>query len=274
MVELRRTVRFTIPAGEGAGGRNAFAGKPPMRDLGRYYEVDVVCVGEPDPATGYLIDIKRIDDAVRESLVPRLAEKIRQNPLVAPESVAGELFGALRERMGELARGVVWRLTPAQSIEIILEGDMPTSDQTRVLVRERFDFAASHRLHVPGLSEEENRRLFGKCNHPSGHGHNYRLETCVRLPIGTSGRTPFGVDDLERLVDELVLSRFDHKHLNLDTEEFREGSGLNPTVENIARVCYERLAPAVRGAGADAELMCVTVWETDRTSSTYPARRP
>ncbi len=242
-----------------------------MRDLGQYYELDVVCIGEPEARTGYLIDIKRIDDAVRASFVPRLGELVADDPRVAPESVAGALFESLRERLPGLVRGAVWRLTPAQSIEITTEGAMPQPDTTRVLVRERFDFAASHRLHVAGLSDEENRRLFGKCNHPSGHGHNYRLEACVALPSDAGGAPGFCVDELERLTDELILRRFDHKHLNLDTEEFRDGSGINPTVENIARVCYERLAPAVRASEGNAILACVTVWETDRTSATYPA---
>ena len=192
----------------------------------------------------------------------------------APASLAGDLLAVPRERLPGLVRGAVWRLTPAQSIEITTEDAMPETDTTRVLLREMCDFAASHRLHVPGLSDEENRRIFGKCNHPSGHGHNYRLEACVALAVDPGGADAFGVDALERLTGELILDRFDHKHLNLDTEEFRDGSGLNPTVENIARVCYERLAPAVRECGGGAELLHVTVWETDRTSSTYPAPRP
>ncbi len=261
-------VRFTIPAGGGDGGLNGYAGKPPMRDLGRYYELDVVCVGEPDPTTGYLIDIKTIDDAVRASVVPHLTRLVQADARVEPASVAGGLFESLRERLPGLVRGAVWRLTPAQSIEITTEQPMP--DTTRVLLRERFDFAASHRLHVASLPDDENRRLFGKCNHPSGHGHNYQVEACVALPADADA-PGMGVDDLERIVDELILQPFDHKHLNLDTDEFRDGSGLNPTVENIARVCFERLAPAIEREGRGASLARVTVWETDRTSSTYPA---
>jgi 6-pyruvoyltetrahydropterin/6-carboxytetrahydropterin synthase len=82
--------------------------------------------------------------------------------------------------------------------------------------------------------------------------------------------TGFTVATLERLADEVLLERFDHKHLNEDTTEFdpRRG-GVNPSVENIAAVFFNLLAPAVAQAGATLEHL--TVWETDRTSATYPA---
>jgi 6-pyruvoyltetrahydropterin/6-carboxytetrahydropterin synthase len=73
-------------------------------------------------------------------------------------------------------------------------------------------------------------------------------------------------------VDETIIQRFDHKYLNVDTQEFRaEAGGLNPSVENIAKVCFDLLAPAIRRAAPGVELRSITVWETDRTSCTYPA---
>ncbi len=136
----------------------------------------------------------------------------------------------------------------------------------RVQISQQFEFAAAHRLHCAELSDEENRRVFGKCNNPSGHGHNYRLEAAVSVPV--NGSAPgFGFADLARLVDEQVLQRFDHKHLNLDTDEF---AGLNPSVEHIARICHEVLAGPVADAGGRLEY--VTVWETEKTACTFPAR--
>jgi 6-pyruvoyltetrahydropterin/6-carboxytetrahydropterin synthase len=236
-----------------------------MRGLGRHYEISVRCDGDADPVTGYLIDIKQIDRAVRGALIPIIQHTCDTAPESEPASLLPALARALHEALPGAAT-VRWCLSPYYSLE------MPTraAADARVLLRQKFDFAASHRLHVPSLSEDENRRRFGKCNHPGGHGHNYQFEPCVALATKSgSNRPTFTLQSLERLAETLVITRFDHKHLNADTTEFRDGSGLNPTVENIARVCYELLAPAIHSAGAD--LRSVTVWETDRTSATYPA---
>ena len=142
----------------------------------------------------------------------------------------------------------------------------------RFSISQQFEFAAAHRLHCADLSEAENRRVFGKCNNPHGHGHNYRLEVAVSVPMPAEGQwAGFGLPDLERIVGERVVERFDHTHLNLDTPEFAR---LNPSVENIARVCHDLLADPIAAAGA--ALDHVTVWETEKTSCTYPAprRRP
>ncbi|NBP51088.1 MAG: 6-carboxytetrahydropterin synthase, partial [Actinobacteria bacterium] len=134
------------------------------------------------------------------------------------------------------------------------------------IVAERFEFSAAHRLHCPGLSDAENRRIFGKCNHPGGHGHNYRVEVAVRVPTG-AGAQPMTAAALEAIVLREVIDRFDHKHLNVDCAEF---ASVNPSVENIARTCHGLLEAPVRAGGA--ELHRVTVWETEKTSATYPVR--
>jgi 6-pyruvoyltetrahydropterin/6-carboxytetrahydropterin synthase len=93
--------------------------------------------------------------------------------------------------------------------------------------------------------------------------------------VGSSGPTsaeaPFTLDTLERLAEDRIIRRFDHKNFNIDTPEFGGASGVNPSVENIARVFFELLEPGVREAGGGgANLRSLTVWETDRTSATYP----
>jgi len=163
--------------------------------------------------------------------------------------------------MSGLLGAVTWRLSPYYSVA------MDAADTSTALLRQKFDFAAAHRLHNPSLSEVENRQLFGKCNLPSGHGHNYQVEPCVAVEVG--GACRFGLVQLEEITGRVIIERFDHKHLNLDCPEFAQPGGVNPTVENIARVCYELLAPHIRDAGAS--LRSLTVWETDRTSCSYPA---
>lgn len=152
---------------------------------------------------------------------------------------------------------------------------MPPSPQTdTVLMRQQFDFAAAHRLHCPHLSAEANRELFGKCNNPRGHGHNYRVEPCVELNLAGNDRPAFTLQDLERVTATTIIDRFDHTHLNEDTAEFNvEQGGLNPSVENIAKVCYGLLKPVLENEFGKngVVLRSITVWETDKTSCTYPA---
>lgn len=266
MVTLTRAVRLIISPGEFVDAPiNGFAGGPPMRGLGRFYEVVVTCRGEPHPVTGYLINIKDIDRAVRTLVHPIIARLCREAPETDPSSAMPGIVSALNDGLGGLMESVRWALTPYYSVE------MQTSDPGTVVLRQRFDFAAAHRLHVASLSDEENRRVFGKCNNPRGHGHNYRVEAAVAVRMGDGRSASFTVADLEHLVAERIIDHFDHTNLNEDTEEFGSRTGVNPSVESIARICYERLAPAVSAHGTgEASLRSVTVWETDRTSSTYP----
>jgi 6-pyruvoyltetrahydropterin/6-carboxytetrahydropterin synthase len=141
-----------------------------------------------------------------------------------------------------------------------------TSMRDHAIMTEQFEFSAAHRLHCPELSDDENRRTFGKCNHPSGHGHNYRIAVAVRVRTG-AGAPALTTGALEGIVSRTVLDRFDHRHLNVDCPEFAE---LNPSVENIAQVCHHLLSDEIAAAGA--ALDHVTVWETEKTSATYPAR--
>jgi len=144
---------------------------------------------------------------------------------------------------------------------------MTVTDPTKAILTETFEFAASHRLNCPHLSPEENRRLFGKCNNPGGHGHNYRVAVSVAVPIdGRSRSGAFGMADLERIVSDRVISRFDHRNLDSDVPDF---AGRNSSVENIVRVCHDLLVEPIAAAGA--ELKRVVVWETEKTSCAYPA---
>jgi len=105
-------------------------------------------------------------------------------------------------------------------------------------VTRRYRFSASHRLHSPALSEEANRAVYGKCNNPLGHGHDYVLEVSVCGPVDeVTGRV---VDParLDRLVRERVLAALDHRNLNAETTEF---AAAPPTSENLLRLVWRRL---------------------------------
>ncbi|MDX2132585.1 MAG: 6-carboxytetrahydropterin synthase [Planctomycetota bacterium] len=263
MVELVRRVRFSISPSQPEDSRNGYAGRPAMDGVGAFYELAVACAGEVDPRLGYLIDIQQIDRAVRATVIPRLEEAARARPSDPPEHALAGAVPALHAALHGHVSGVCWRLSPYYSVEV----RMAAPDVA--LLRQRFDFAASHRLHCPELSPEENRRVFGKCNNPNGHGHNYQVEPCVEVPVG---QTPvLRLPELERLVEDVIIQRFDHKNLNEDAPEFRTPGGVNPSVENIAKVCFELLDRALRDAAPRVTLRSMTVWETDRTSAVYPA---
>lgn len=269
MVELRRTIRFCInpPGTAEATGSNGFGGVPAMRGLGRYYELEAACRGDPDPVTGYLINIKHIDDAIRAGVIPIIEQACELAPAGEPVSLLPAMLeaatAALRDR-GVRPSCLRWRLTPTYSVEM-----SPTTPHMAV-IRQQFDLAVAHRLHAPSLTDDANRQTFGKCNNPAGHGHNYRIEVAISVPVG--GQPIVSLAWLEEVVGRTLVDRFDHTHLNVDTPEFRLPDGVNPSVENIAQVFFSLLAPEVaRTSKAKAELRSLTVWETDRTCATYPA---
>lgn len=124
-------------------------------------------------------------------------------------------------------------------------------------ITRREEFAAAHRLHDPRLSDEENRRLYGPCNNPRGHGHNYVIEVTVRGEIPPSGM----VMDLNRLMlllREEIIAEVDHKHLNHDVP-FLEG--IIPTAENLAVAFWERLAPRLE-ENAACRLQRIRLYES------------
>lgn len=133
----------------------------------------------------------------------------------------------------------------------------------KVSVFRKEHFNAAHRLHNPAWSEEKNQSVFGKCNNPNYHGHNY--DVVVKVTGIPDPGTGYVIDlkMLSDLIDENVLVRFDHKNLNLDTEEFRD---LNPTAENIVIVIYNILRKKI-----DAALdLQVRLYETERNYVEYP----
>jgi 6-pyruvoyltetrahydropterin/6-carboxytetrahydropterin synthase len=135
----------------------------------------------------------------------------------------------------------------------------------KVSVFRKEHFNAAHRLHNPAWSEEKNKSVFGKCNNPNYHGHNY--DVIVKVTGIPDPGTGYVIDlkMLSDLIDENVLVKFDHKNLNLDTEEFRN---LNPTAENIVIVIYNILRKKI-----DAALdLQVRLYETERNYVEYPIR--
>lgn len=134
--------------------------------------------------------------------------------------------------------------------------------KTAVYRKEHFNSA--HRLHNNSLSDHENEAIFGKCNNPNFHGHNYDL--IVKVIGEIDPKTGYVIDTkfLKTVIQNYVIEKFDHKNLNLDTEEFKD---LNPTTENIAMVIYSILRKKLDSC---YELK-ITLYETERNFVEYPA---
>ncbi len=109
-----------------------------------------------------------------------------------------------------------------------------------VTITRRIRFSSAHRVHNPALSDAENQRLYGKCNNPNYHGHNYTLEVSVVGPIDERTGYVMDLSVIEAIADEVVVSHLDHHNLNLDVDFLR---GINPTTENIVVACWQVLAP-------------------------------
>jgi len=236
----------------------AVGGRPSSDGLETYIELEVRVTGAPDPRSGYLVSITDIDRAVRTTLpgvlatVPASDLKLR----TGLTALLAALRSALRNQLGIDPSMLELRLTPFSSLSV--DSTMPQI----VHLTRRFDFCAAHRLALPELTDEENRRRFGKCSHPSGHGHNYRLDVTVSCSIGDPEPSP----PWDAIVEREVVERYDHRHLNVDCPEFAE---FNPSVEHIAKVIFDRLQPKLADAGVRLARVCV--WETEKTWCAIPA---
>lgn len=134
----------------------------------------------------------------------------------------------------------------------------------RIAAFRRAHFNAAHRLHNPAWSAEKNQEIFGLCNNPNYHGHNYDLEVKVVGEVDPETGYLIDLKILKDIIKEEVELRFDHKNLNLDTEEFRD---LNPTAEHICYVIWQK----IRARLEDRYELTVRLWETPRNYVEYPA---
>ena len=131
-----------------------------------------------------------------------------------------------------------------------------------VTVTRRMRFNAAHRVHNPALSDEENRSLFGKCNNPNWHGHNYVLEVSVHGPVDDRSGYVIDLGRLKAIVQREVIDRVDHRNMNIDVDFMR---GINPTAENIVVACWGLLEPVV----APGRLTRLRLWETENNCVEY-----
>ncbi len=259
-MRLTREVRFWSGEPQGVhGARNSWAGAPGGQYSEAFWTLRAEVEGCADASTGFVCDIRAID----EWLLGEVATTLRQSMCLhdgTPTSPAAACLVAVAQGKPPAlpasirVHALEWALSPQTRYTVL------SHNPTRVFLSRAFEFSASHRLACPGFSDEQNRRVFGKCSNPHGHGHNYVFEvTLDGTPDETTGQV-FPMPELDRIVQERVVEPFDHKNLNVECSAF---AAVNPTVENIARVIFERLGEAFK----TARLAHVKVWETPKTSA-------
>ncbi len=130
-----------------------------------------------------------------------------------------------------------------------------------VSVSKIFEFSAAHRLYRPDQSPEWNRKIYGKCSNPHGHGHNYTLEVTVGGPVNAETGMILNAATLDEIVHEVVLKDLDHRNLDIEVEWLK---GRVSTVESLVEAIWERLAGPIEDAARPGRLRRLKLWETKR----------
>lgn len=128
----------------------------------------------------------------------------------------------------------------------------------------KVSFSAAHRLHNPVLSDADNRKMYGECNHPDGHGHNYTLEVTVRGNMSDKSGMVIDLKILKKIITEKIVKKVDHKYLNFDVDFMRH---VIPTAENMVIRFWQILKEAL--SGEKAELYELKLYETDNNVVVY-----
>jgi 6-pyruvoyltetrahydropterin/6-carboxytetrahydropterin synthase len=226
---------------------------------GHNYVLWVSAEGEVDPVNGMVVNIKWIDDVLKEKIVKVFDQKSINDEVpgfdLRPPSVENLLLwiaDQLHDLPGE-ARLASLKLEEHP----LLYGEWRAENNMLTLTRV-YEFAASHRLHTDQLSGPENVRLYGKCNHVHGHGHNYVLEVTITGEPDPETGMMADLGELDRAVEALVVDRYDHRNLDVDVPEL---SGKVTTSEVVAQEIFRQLDGRV-----PAELHRVRLFETARNA--------
>ncbi len=233
--------RYWDPALDGQGNRARYGRWASPYNHGHNYVAWVAIAGEVEPATGMVVNIKDLD-AILQRRVVGVLDQCSLNDQVpfflerAPslENLLEFCRLQLEPELPNKVRLIAIRIAETDSLSAALE----LKPDPMISLTRTYEFAASHRLHSPHLSDEDNVRAYGKCNHVHGHGHNYVLEVTVAgVPDRASGML-VDLDRLDEVVNREIVDRYDHRNLDLDIEELR---GRPTTSENVAQAIFDRL---------------------------------
>ena len=243
---------------------------------GHNYTLDVGVMGKVDPRTGIVVNIKEIDQIVRRAVLEKLDGKLingETGPIGrcrgTSELVLEKIHEMLEDQLPDSVSLTALRLESTQLdvnewlSETGAVASRANSRSGETLVTRVYEFAASHRLNSPHLSDHENVELFGKCNHCNGHGHNYVLEVTVSGKIDENTGVVISIEQLDAIVNAEIIDRYDHRHLNMDIPEFFD---VIPSSEIVTRTIWDRIEPQLR---QNARLYRVILRETARNFFEY-----
>lgn len=267
LVEFESSHRYWNPAFSEEENSRSFGKCVSPFGHGHNYKLRVTLSGTIDPLTGMVINIKELDRILREVSSEfdhkfiNLDHPIFKDRIPTTENLVLYIYGRLNEWLQLHFSSYHLALVRLYE-DPTLWADIPCrGGKSMVTLTKTFGFSAAHRLHSANLSDEENRTVFGKCNNRHGHGHNYELEVTVQGKIDPHTGMIMDLGELMQTVQETTIDRFDHKHLNEDTAEFR---AVNPTGENIVQVIWHLLQPRLGN-----RLVRLGLWETPKSLFEY-----
>ncbi|TJY42857.1 6-pyruvoyl tetrahydropterin synthase [Cohnella pontilimi] len=259
-IDFSATHVYRVPSWSEADNVREFGRCSNPSGHGHDYKMEVVVKGELNELSGIVVNTTDIKHLVQSFVSDELDGKFldREHPhfkqhIPTTENLVEYIWESLE---GRFEGCQLHRIRLHENH--YLSAEKEAGSLTRLT--RQYHFCAAHRLHSDHLSPEENRKLFGKCNNPHGHGHNYYLDVTVAgEPDPVTGMI-INLAQLDEVVERVVLDKFDHKHLNLDTAEFKE---LNPTSEVVAMVIYDMLRPHL------PKLHKIGLWETEKNYFEY-----
>ena len=206
---------------------------------GHNYILEVTVQGKIDPSNGMVINIKSIDAILKDRVVREFDQKSLNDEVLEFFNIAAtteNIALAIWRRIQDMpSQAKLTRIRLCETPNLFVD---VTNGGSEVTLTRVYEFSASHRLHSPALSDAANVELFGKCNNPAGHGHNYQLEVAVGgKPDARTGMLA-DIERIDAIVSREVVDRYDHKHLNVDLPDFE---GKNPTTEILTKTIFERL---------------------------------
>jgi 6-pyruvoyltetrahydropterin/6-carboxytetrahydropterin synthase len=250
-LEFSASHRYHNPAWSDEHNRAVFGRCNNIHGHGHNYLLEVTIEGPVDENTGMVVnlfDVKQVLQGVIEEFDHKdlhLDTPVFRGQIPTTENLCIVLWDRITVKAQgfELAR---IRLFEEEDFYVDYEG-RKHSEVPEVALTRRYQFSAAHRLHSTMLSEEENRKIFGKCNNPNGHGHNYIVEVTVLGPVNPETGMVTDLGQMDRAVDEQVIRRFDHQHLNYD----KAFVSTVTTGENLVKLIWQLLEGAIPGVRLD-----------------------
>lgn len=265
MIHLGRKMHFSaahfyqVPAWSEEENKRVFGLCSNKNGHGHDYVLEIMIRGNLDPLSGIVVNITEIDKIGKDVLKSLDGTFLNHDHeyfkthVPTTENIVQYLWNELS---GQFTDCELYQL-------ILRENHYLSSEKGKdpmVRLTRKYHFCAAHRLHSSLLSDDENKLIFGKCNNPNGHGHNYYVDVTVAGELDPVTGMVMNLADLDHIVNEVIIQKFDHKHLNLDIEELKD---LNPTSDVLVMVIAKMLQDHL------PKLYKVGLWETEKNYFEY-----